>query len=32
MALEGSHFSERLKSAEVAEAITAFFQRKSSGS
>jgi enoyl-CoA hydratase/carnithine racemase len=28
MALENGHFSERLKSAEVAEAITAFFSRK----
>jgi enoyl-CoA hydratase/carnithine racemase len=28
MQLESSHFSERLKSPEVAQAITAFFQRK----
>jgi enoyl-CoA hydratase/carnithine racemase len=28
MELESSHFSERLKSPEVAQAITAFFQRK----
>jgi len=28
MELESSHFSERLKSPEVAHAITAFFQRK----
>jgi len=27
MTLENGHFSERLKSAEVAQAITAFFQR-----
>jgi hypothetical protein len=31
MELESSHFSERLKSAEVAQAIAAFFQRKSAG-
>ncbi len=30
MALENGHFSERLKSTEVAQAITAFFQRKAS--
>jgi enoyl-CoA hydratase/carnithine racemase len=29
MKLEGDHFSERLQSAEVKEAIAAFFQRKS---
>ncbi len=28
MALEGSHFAERLSSPEVAAAITAFFERK----
>jgi enoyl-CoA hydratase/carnithine racemase len=31
MALENGHFSERLKSAEVAAAITAFFSRKPAG-
>jgi enoyl-CoA hydratase/carnithine racemase len=31
MKLEGSHFSERLASPEVAQAITAFFERKSGG-
>jgi enoyl-CoA hydratase/carnithine racemase len=31
MELESSHFSERLKSPEVAQAIAAFFQRKSAG-
>jgi hypothetical protein len=28
MKLENGHFSERLKSAEVAQAITNFFSRK----
>jgi enoyl-CoA hydratase/carnithine racemase len=32
MALENSHFSDRLKSPEVAQAITAFFQRKTTES
>lgn len=32
MTLENGHFSERLKSSEVADAITAFFSRKSAGS
>jgi enoyl-CoA hydratase/carnithine racemase len=32
MRLEGSHFSERLSSPEVADAITAFFSRKTSES
>ena len=31
MTLENGHFSERLKSAEVAQAITAFFSRKAAG-
>lgn len=31
MMLENGHFSERLKSAEVAQAITAFFSRKAGG-
>jgi len=31
MELESSHFSERLKSQEVAQAIAAFFQRKTAG-
>jgi enoyl-CoA hydratase/carnithine racemase len=31
MKLEGSHFSERLASPEVAEAIRFFFERKSAG-
>ena len=31
MELESSHFSERLKSPEVAQAITSFFQRKTAG-
>lgn len=31
MNLENGHFSERLKSAEVAEAITSFFNRKPAG-
>lgn len=31
MKLENGHFSERLKSAEVAQAITAFFSRKPAG-
>ena len=31
MELESSHFAERLKSEEVAQAITAFFQRKTAG-
>ena len=31
MELESSHFSERLKSPEVAQAITSFFQRKATG-
>jgi hypothetical protein len=29
MRLENGHFAERLQSAEVRDAITAFFQRKS---
>jgi enoyl-CoA hydratase/carnithine racemase len=31
MRIESGHFSERLQSAEVKEAIAAFFQRKSAG-